>query len=111
MYILKLALTWTTLATVVVGLSGTTFRFKLNQLYELSVGLENLRGTPAAFGDFNNNQQSDLFVITPDQKHMQVWLWNVVERRFQHLESADIDAGFDIDNVVVGDFNMDDKLD
>ncbi|KAJ2385581.1 hypothetical protein GGI05_004654 [Coemansia sp. RSA 2603] len=94
-----------------LALSGTSFRFKLNQLYELSVGLENLRGTPAAFGDFNNNQQTDLFVISPDQKQVQVWLWNAAEKQFQHLTSADITTDFTLANVVVGDFDMDGKLD
>ncbi|KAJ2705973.1 hypothetical protein FB645_001950 [Coemansia sp. IMI 203386] len=116
MYITKLASAWQLLLVLVLplralGLSGTTFRFKLNQLYELSVGLENLRGTPAAFGDFNNNQQTDLFVITPDQKQVQIWLWNAQERQFQHLQSADITTDFAIANVVVGDFNMDGNLD
>ncbi|KAJ2786057.1 hypothetical protein GGI15_001724 [Coemansia interrupta] len=95
----------------VLALSGTSFRFKLNQLYELSVGLENLRGTPAAFGDFNNNQQTDLFVISPDQKQVQLWLWNASEKQFQHLTSADISVDFALANVVVGDFDMDGNLD
>ncbi|KAJ1813412.1 hypothetical protein LPJ56_005173, partial [Coemansia sp. RSA 2599] len=42
---------------------------------------------------------------------VQVWLWNAQERQFQHLQSADITAGFKVGNVVVGDFNMDGKLD
>ncbi|KAJ2726077.1 hypothetical protein GGI07_000860 [Coemansia sp. Benny D115] len=96
-----------------LALSATKFRFKLNQLYEVSIGLDNLRGTPAAFGDFAGRQHTDLFVITPDQKTVQLWLWDNDQKLFSHLESADTTPpdNMQLANVLVGDFNMDGKLD
>ncbi|KAJ2646294.1 hypothetical protein IWW40_005530 [Coemansia sp. RSA 1250] len=95
------------------GLSGSRFRFKLNQLYEVSIGLENLRGTPACFGDFYGTQQTDLFVISPDQHKVELWEWQRHEKSFAHKESADIavEGGLVISNVIAGDFNMDGHLD
>ncbi|KAJ2082003.1 hypothetical protein H4R24_001919 [Coemansia sp. RSA 988] len=97
----------------VTGLSGSKFRFKLNQLYEVGIGLENLRGTPAAFGDFNGDHQTDLFVISPDQKSIELWQWQKREKSFVHAQSADIHMGSDIlvSNVIPGDFDMDGNLD
>ncbi|KAI7834432.1 hypothetical protein BX661DRAFT_139245 [Kickxella alabastrina] len=95
-----------------LALSGSKFRFKLNQLYEVGIGLDGLRGTPAAFGDFNSNQHSDLFVISPDQTTIQLWVWESDLKQFAHLDSADITVpGVILSNVIVGDFNMDGKLD
>ncbi|KAJ2026733.1 hypothetical protein GGI06_000024 [Coemansia sp. S85] len=99
----------------VAGLSSNKFRFKLNQLYEVNVGLENLRGTPLAFGDFSgqNDQLVDLFVASPDQKTVELWEWRRHTKEFVHLESADIKApsGFLVSNVIPGDYDMDGKLD
>ncbi|KAJ2181703.1 hypothetical protein GGF45_001373 [Coemansia sp. RSA 551] len=93
------------------GLSGSKFRFKLNQLYEVSIGLENLRGTPVAFGDFYGTQQTDLFVISADQQTVELWEWQT-DKNFAHKKSADIRVeGMQISNVVVGDFDMDGNLD
>ncbi|KAJ1730029.1 hypothetical protein LPJ61_003237, partial [Coemansia biformis] len=100
-------------STTVAGLSGNKFRFKLDQLYEVSIGLENLRGTPAAFGDFNGDQQTDLFVITPDQKGIELWEWQLRSKSFVHKTSADISVSGDIlvSNVIPGDYDMDGNLD
>ncbi|KAJ2041812.1 hypothetical protein H4S04_000078 [Coemansia sp. S16] len=99
----------------VSGLSSSKFRFKLNQLYEVNIGLENLRGTPLAFGDFSgqNDQLVDLFVATPDQKTVQLWEWRRGTKEFVHLDSADIKvaSGFSVSNVIPGDYDMDGKLD
>ncbi|KAJ2159152.1 hypothetical protein GGF46_003240 [Coemansia sp. RSA 552] len=95
------------------GLSGSKFRFKLNQLYEVGIGLESLRGTPAAFGDFNGDQQADLFIISPDQTTIELWEWQRKDKSFIHVDSADIHLGDGIraTNVIPGDFDMDGKLD
>ncbi|KAJ2805135.1 hypothetical protein H4R20_002213 [Coemansia guatemalensis] len=96
-----------------LGLSGNKFRFKLDQLYEVGIGLENLRGTPAAFGDFNGDHQTDLFVISSDQKTVELWQWQKREKNFDHAQSADIhiDSGVLVSNVIPGDFDMDGNLD
>ncbi|KAJ1670044.1 hypothetical protein GGF38_001801 [Coemansia sp. RSA 25] len=97
------------------GLSSSKFRFKLNQLYEVNIGLENLRGTPLAFGDFSgqNDQLVDLFIASPDQKTVQLWEWRRRDKEFAHLASADIKvaSGFQVSNVIPGDYDMDGKLD
>ncbi|KAJ2355382.1 hypothetical protein GGF43_002715, partial [Coemansia sp. RSA 2618] len=94
------------------GLTGSKFRFKLNQLYEVSIGLENLRGTPAAFGDFYGTQQTDLFVISADQHTVELWEWQKHDKNFVHKESADIRVdGLQISNVIPGDYDMDGNLD
>ncbi|KAJ2743787.1 hypothetical protein GGI20_003483 [Coemansia sp. BCRC 34301] len=103
------------LVSPAAGLSSSKFRFKLNQLYEVNIGLENLRGTPLAFGDFGgqNDQLVDLFIATPDQRTVQLWEWRRRTKEFAHLESADIKvaAGFLVSNVIPGDYDMDGKLD
>ncbi|KAJ2911205.1 hypothetical protein GGI21_000119 [Coemansia aciculifera] len=100
---------------LVLGLSSSKFRFKLNQLYEVNIGLENLRGTPLAFGDFSgqNDQLVDLFIASPDQSTVELWEWRRRDKEFAHLSSADIKVatGFLVSNVIPGDYDMDGKLD
>ncbi|KAJ2807817.1 hypothetical protein H4R21_000328 [Coemansia helicoidea] len=101
------------LGVAAASLSGSKFRFKLDQLYEVNVGLESLRGTPAAFGSFSSDQRTDLVVITPDQKGIELWEWQPGGKSFAHKPSADIrvDGGMLISNVIPGDYNMDGHLD
>ncbi|KAJ2556153.1 hypothetical protein EV175_002108 [Coemansia sp. RSA 1933] len=115
-----LCIRWSRLVGPALGLMGlgnaittTRFHFKLNQLYEVSVGLEGLRGTPMGFGDFRGTQQTDLLVASTDQTTLQLWEWYAGDKVFVHRESADIqmDKGTWISNVITGDFNMDGKLD
>ncbi|KAJ2315332.1 hypothetical protein IWW54_000359 [Coemansia sp. RSA 2705] len=109
---LRLGLCALAAASGVSGLTGSKFRFKLNQLYEVSIGLENLRGTPAAFGDFYGTQQTDLFIISSDQSTVELWEWQRSAKNFAHKESADIRVdGLLISNVIPGDFDMDGHLD
>ncbi|KAJ2484689.1 hypothetical protein EV174_002234 [Coemansia sp. RSA 2320] len=100
---------------LVYGLSSSKFRFKLNQLYEVSVGLENLRGTPLAFGDLSgtNDQLVDLVIASADQKTVEVWEWSRSAREFSHAAAADIKVadGFLVSNAIVGDFDADGHLD
>ncbi|KAJ1662166.1 hypothetical protein IW140_006035 [Coemansia sp. RSA 1813] len=111
--LLGLALSFVTLTNPASGITTTRFHFKLNQLYEVSVGLEGLRGTPVAFGDFSGNQKTDLLVTSTDQTTLELWEWYPADKVFIHKESADIKLGKDmwISNVIPGDFNMDGKLD
>ncbi|KAJ1797324.1 hypothetical protein LPJ59_003215 [Coemansia sp. RSA 2399] len=111
--LLGLVLSLTPLAYPASGITTTRFHFKLNQLYEVSVGLEGLRGTPMAFGDFRGNQQTDLLVASTDQTTLELWEWYPGDKVFVHRESADItlDKNTWISNVIPGDFNMDGKLD
>ncbi|KAG1456295.1 hypothetical protein G6F56_006860 [Rhizopus delemar] len=56
---------------------GTTF--PKNKLYGLksdSIGLDKIEGTIAAFGDFNGDKFTDLFVLASDQTSVTVYLWN-----------------------------------
>ncbi|KAJ2516108.1 hypothetical protein GGI11_003551, partial [Coemansia sp. RSA 2049] len=96
------------------GITASRFHFKLNQLYEVGVGLEELRGAPAAFGDFSGTQRTDLLVTSADQTALELWEWVPASRVFAHKQSADIkldQKNVWISNVITGDFNMDGKLD
>ncbi|KAJ2762412.1 hypothetical protein H4S06_000671, partial [Coemansia sp. BCRC 34490] len=99
------------------GITTSRFHFKLDQLYEVGVGLEELRGVPAAFGDFSGTQRTDLLVTSADQTTLELWEWVPASRVFAHKPSADIkladqqEKNVWISNVIAGDFNMDGKLD
>ncbi|KAJ2662113.1 hypothetical protein IWW48_002009 [Coemansia sp. RSA 1200] len=96
------------------GMATARFHFKLNQLYEVGVGLEELRGAPVAFGDFSGTQRTDLLVASADQTALELWEWLPGNKAFVHKESADIKLSQKdtwISNAITGDFNMDGKLD
>ncbi|KAI7897751.1 uncharacterized protein BX663DRAFT_481196 [Cokeromyces recurvatus] len=90
-------------------------RFPKNKLYNLepqTIGLDNIDGTVAAFGDFNGDKFTDLFVLSADQTSVSIFLWNHQEFTFKRLPTASsIQPGFIITNVVPGDYNYDGKLD
>ncbi|CEP13272.1 hypothetical protein [Parasitella parasitica] len=90
-------------------------RFPKNKLYNLEpdiIGLEKIDGTVAAFGDFNGDKFTDLFVLSSDQTSVLVYLWDHVGFTFKGLsKSKTIQPGFIITNVVPGDYNYDGKLD
>ncbi|KAG0188719.1 hypothetical protein DFQ28_004447 [Apophysomyces sp. BC1034] len=91
-------------------------RFPQSKLYSLSpksVGLGDFDGTVAAFGDFNGDKFTDLFVLGSDQHSVSVYTWSHQAFTFSPLPNApQIQVqDFVITNIVPGDFNYDGKLD
>ncbi|CEO94364.1 ASPIC/UnbV domain-containing protein [Plasmodiophora brassicae] len=70
-----------------------------------------------AFGDFNSDKNLDLFVVTGDLQHVNVFIWNAAMYRFDLQSSLSISIVDDksvsgtITSVVPGDFNYDGHLD
>ncbi|OBZ83458.1 T-cell immunomodulatory protein [Choanephora cucurbitarum] len=88
-------------------------RFPSSQLYGLkpdSIGLDNLDGTIAAFGDFNGDKFTDIFVLSSDQTSVCVYIWDHQGFSFKQLPQQ-IQPGFIVTNIVPGDFNYDGHLD
>ncbi|KAG2226834.1 hypothetical protein INT45_005799 [Circinella minor] len=107
------------IATLTLGQSNNfqyATRFPQNKLYNLSpssTGLDGIDGTVAAFGDFNNDKFTDLFVLGADQRSLSVYTWH--HQNFTFIAPSKtpqiIENDFIITGVVPGDFNYDGKLD
>ncbi|KAG2182189.1 hypothetical protein INT43_007116 [Umbelopsis isabellina] len=90
--------------------------FPKSKLYQLSpqiMGLEDMAGTIAAFGDFNGDKYTDLFVLSTDQSTITIYTWKQNNFTFVPLPNPPHIAGLDfvIENVVPGDFTYDGQLD
>lgn len=90
--------------------------FPKSKLYQLSpqiMGLEDMAGTIAAFGDFNGDKYTDLFVLSTDQSTITIYTWKQNNFTFVPLPNPPHIEGLDfvIENVVPGDFTYDGKLD
>ncbi|KAJ3295635.1 hypothetical protein HK104_002440 [Borealophlyctis nickersoniae] len=87
--------------------------FPSSGLFEVSVGLDQVDGSVAAFGDFNG----DKLWVAKAQTTVTVYAWNHREYGFKKLPDTEIH--FDnqkpndaiITGVIPGDFNYDGKLD
>ncbi|GFZ43951.1 hypothetical protein JCM24511_01671 [Saitozyma sp. JCM 24511] len=85
-------------------------RFSAEALIDAGpVGLEDIAGRVAAVGDWNGDQNSDLFVLSQDGKSVQVHLWD--RDTFRYKPSSIVTVESTITNVVPGDFNHDGRLD
>ncbi|EIW70623.1 hypothetical protein TREMEDRAFT_28893 [Tremella mesenterica DSM 1558] len=73
------------------------------------LGLEDATGRVIAMGDWNGDQHSDLFILSKDQKSVQLYLWN--RESFKFLPSHSVTLSSNIINVVPGDYNHDGQLD
>ncbi|CAG8483179.1 5282_t:CDS:10 [Paraglomus brasilianum] len=89
-------------------------RFPSNALHNVDVGLNNIDGTVAAFADFNSDKFTDILVLSADQQHVNVYIWDHAKGQFIKSPSATIAIepnDFTITNVLPGDFNYDGNLD
>lgn len=77
------------------------------------LGLPKSSSLVAAFGDYNADQLTDLFLLSSDQRSLSVWLWDRKAYAFKEKVETRIrtKSDFVITNVVPGDFNYDGKLD
>ncbi|KAJ1966785.1 hypothetical protein IWQ62_002256, partial [Dispira parvispora] len=120
---------WTAVLLLGMGHSGQLagaswtrkWLFKESRLYPIQdVGLEQVQGLVAAFGDFNADKSTDLFVLGDDQRTLDVYLWESTATTFQRLESGHLDFNtwedsngnaLVVTSVIPGDFNYDGQLD
>jgi len=85
-----------------------------NTFEEVKVGLDAISGSVSAYGDFNSDKFTDVFILDSSLQKLSVYLWQTNSTSFEHLTSADIDVSSDglyIVNVIPNDFNYDGKLD
>jgi len=74
------------------------------------VQLHDINATPAAFGDFNSDQYTDMVVVGPGRDSVRVLLWDHAEHAF--TEGPSVGGGVDnVVNVVASDFDHDGRLD
>ncbi|CAO3663293.1 unnamed protein product [Umbelopsis ramanniana] len=110
------------LCCCITNLFSTSYAFQYpstfpkSKLYQLppdSLGIDNLAGTIAAFGDFNGDKYTDLIVLGTDQASVSVYTWNHVNSTFMALPNAPQihNTDFVIENIIPGDFTFDGKLD
>jgi len=85
-----------------------------NTFEEVKVGLDTVSGSVVAYGDFNSDKFTDVFILDSSLQKLSVYLWQTNSTTFEHQKSADIDVSGDslyIVNVIPNDFNYDGKLD
>ncbi|KAK3842740.1 MAG: hypothetical protein J3R72DRAFT_474554 [Linnemannia gamsii] len=110
------------LLTTVLALSwavGSTLarKYPTSGLYNVddNVHLGEVKGTVAAFGDFNGDKFTDIITLSDDQTSFSIYLWDHAEWVFSLLPTATVTIAqtppFIITNIVPGDFNHDGKLD
>ncbi|KAJ1990529.1 hypothetical protein H4R33_001672 [Dimargaris cristalligena] len=114
------------LASVVTLASGQAatrrkWRFPKSGLYPVpDVGLSGVTGQVAAFGDFNYDKNTDLFILSSSQREIDVYTWDSKEGGFNkadgaHLDltqrSLDSDPSIQATSLIPGDFNYDGQLD
>ncbi|KAI8140634.1 hypothetical protein BJV82DRAFT_621881 [Fennellomyces sp. T-0311] len=116
---LKVAVLILCIATLGLGQNSNfqyATRFPQNKLYNLSpssTGLDAIDGTVAAFGDFNNDKFTDLFILGADQHSLSVYTWH--HQNFTFIPPTTTPQikvdDFVITGIVPGDYNFDGKLD
>ncbi|KAJ1658607.1 hypothetical protein IWQ61_002183 [Dispira simplex] len=120
---------WTAASLLGMGHSGLLigatwtrkWLFKESRLYPIQdIGLDQVQGLVAAFGDFNGDKSTDLFALGDDQRTLDVYLWESTATAFQRLESAHLDFNtwqdsdgntLVVTSVIPGDFNYDGQMD
>lgn len=75
-----------------------------------SVGLNFIEGVVAAYGDFNSDQATDVFVIADDWKSIYVYVWNVREQTFSKSDAV-VKTSQSIVGIAPADFNGDGNMD
>ncbi|KAF9438400.1 hypothetical protein BGZ76_008180 [Entomortierella beljakovae] len=93
-------------------------KYSTNGLYNVdsTVGLSDVKGTVAAFADFNGDKYTDIITLSDDQTSFSIYLWDHATWSFTSFPSATVTIAqtpqpFIITNIVPGDYNYDGKLD
>ncbi|KAJ1975956.1 hypothetical protein H4R34_004150 [Dimargaris verticillata] len=106
---------------MVAAVTRRKWRYPDSGLYKVDhVGLDDIVGLVVAFGDFNSDKSTDIFVLSPTQTALDIYVWNTAPAGFSKLESTHIDftqttlsedPPIIVTAVVPGDFNYDGQLD
>ncbi|KAF9540003.1 hypothetical protein EC957_004705 [Mortierella hygrophila] len=97
--------------------SALARKYPTSGLYNVdaNIHLGDVKGTVAAFGDFNGDKYTDIITLSDDQTSFSIYLWDHAEWAFNILPNATVTIAqtppFIITNIVPGDFNHDGKLD
>ncbi|XP_057291374.1 T-cell immunomodulatory protein-like isoform X1 [Hydractinia symbiolongicarpus] len=77
------------------------------------VGLSNVEGIIAAYGDFNSDKTTDIFVISNRETKLSLYLWQVKKLKFEKSGDVDLTVGSDsnIVGIALADFNGDGSMD
>uniref|UniRef100_A0A671KRU5 T-cell immunomodulatory protein-like n=1 Tax=Sinocyclocheilus anshuiensis TaxID=1608454 RepID=A0A671KRU5_9TELE len=105
-------LSWAWFLTLLFSFVGQHVTFALQEVTVDLFGPENF-GTVAAFGDFNSDKQTDIFII---RKHfeMVIFLADLKAPYFKpkvHLTKEAFPSDFSITSVVPGDYDGDSQMD
>tara|TARA_R110002050_G_scaffold199856_1_gene334694 strand:- start:362 stop:1000 length:639 start_codon:yes stop_codon:yes gene_type:complete len=86
--------------------------FSSSALYQVDVDLNGVDGHVAAFGDFDSDKYTDLFIVNVNRSAVSVYVWSSAHYSFIQLLASKITLeNAKIINVVPGDFNRDGCLD
>jgi len=61
-----------------------------------------VNGVIAAYGDFDSDQNTDVFVITNKGKNLEIFSWHVKDQKFNKFSSAKINLLESSDELIVG---------
>ncbi|XP_058638454.1 T-cell immunomodulatory protein isoform X2 [Onychostoma macrolepis] len=105
-------LSWAWFLTLLLSFMGQHVTFALQDVTGDLFGSENF-GTVAAFGDFNSDKQTDIFII---RKHSElvIFLADLKAPYFKpkvRLTKEAFPSGFNITSVVPGDYDGDSQMD
>ncbi|XP_016387150.1 T-cell immunomodulatory protein-like isoform X2 [Sinocyclocheilus rhinocerous] len=108
----KMLLSWAWFLTLLLSFVGQHVTFALQDVTSDLFGPENY-GTVAAFGDFNSDKQTDIFII---RKHSEllIFLADLKAPYFKpkvHLTKEAFPSDFRITSVVPGDYDGDSQMD
>ncbi|XP_031424592.1 T-cell immunomodulatory protein [Clupea harengus] len=107
-----MCLSSTLILTVILGFLGQYVAFARQDVTTDLFGSENY-GTVAAFGDFNSDKQTDIFIIR-EQSELVIFLADLKAPYFKpkvRLGKDDIPNDMAISSVVPGDFDGDSQMD
>ncbi|KNC97918.1 uncharacterized protein SPPG_06908 [Spizellomyces punctatus DAOM BR117] len=92
-------------------------KFSTSGLFDVDVGLGDVDGVVAAFGDVDGDKFTDVFVLNTAQTRATVFRWDHASFRFQKLPETEVSLDpthpedLIITSVIPGDFDYDGKLD
>ncbi|XP_043100674.1 T-cell immunomodulatory protein isoform X2 [Puntigrus tetrazona] len=105
-------LSWAWFLTLLLSFMGQRVTFALQDVTGDLFGSENF-GTVAAFGDFNSDKQTDIFIIR-EHSELMIFLADLKAPYFKpkvHLTKKAFPSEFSITSVVPGDYDGDSQMD
>ncbi|XP_067294171.1 T-cell immunomodulatory protein [Pseudorasbora parva] len=108
----KMLLSWTSVLTLLLSFVGHYVTFALQDVTKDLFALENY-GTVAAFGDFNSDKQTDIFIIR-NRSELLIFLADLKPPYYKpkvHLTKDVFPSDFSLTSVVPGDYDGDSQMD